>query len=219
MMRTGARWSAAAACMAAVAWASEASAQQERSGLAAYDYENLGLGGLSAEVFVVYPNDTESAVGFGGRIDLGYLGPGVRVMIRGAYWSSELKDAEVNEFEERIADLVEEQDGTRPTLDLGVIDRSAVIAGLDFHWMFAPTARVRPYLGLGGELYVLSGSGAAIDGTFVDDSLDLLTVGASAAGGLEVLIVNGVAAFGEVRGSLAADIRSIGFGGGLTINW
>lgn len=193
--------------------------QQEREGLAAYDYANLGFNGLAAEVFVVYPTETNSAVGYGGRIDLGYLGPKLRVQLRGGYWSSELKESEVVLFEERIADLVEEQNGTRPTIDLGVIERSAVVAGGDFHWVFVPTAQVRPYIGIGAELYVLSGSGAAIDETFVDDSLDLLTIGASAIAGLDVGIGSVFNVFGEVRGSLAADIRSIGIAGGIAIRW
>ena len=190
-----------------------------QEGLAAYDYENLGFRGIIGEAFVVYPNGIKSTVGFGGRVDLGYLGPNVRTQLRGGYWSSELKTAEVEEFATRIADLVEEQNGVRPTLDLGTIERSSVIAGVDFHWVFAPEAMLRPYLGIGAELYVLNGSGMAIDGTFVEDSLDLLTLGGSAIGGLDFALGSVVSLFGEVRGSLAADIRSVGLHAGLAIRW
>ena len=191
----------------------------EREGLAAYDYANLGFRGIVAEAFVVYPNGTESTVGFGGRVDLGYLGPNVRVQFRGGYWSSQLKESEVVEFETRIADLVEDQNGFRPTIDLGVIKRKAAIVGGDFHWVFAPTAVLRPYMGIGAELYVLSGSGASIDDTFVDDSLDLLTVGASAVAGLEASLGSTFSVFGEGRGSLAAAMRSFSIAGGIAIHW
>jgi hypothetical protein len=193
--------------------------EAELEGLAAYDYSNLRFRGIVAEAFMVYPNGTESTVGFGGRLDFGYLGPNVRVQFRGGYWSSQLKESEVIEFETRIADLVEEQNGFRPTIDLGVIKQSAAIAGGDFHWVFAPTSVVRPYLGIGAELYVLSGSGPAIDDTFVDDSLDLLTVGASAVAGLEAGIGSVFNVFGEGRGSLAAALRSFSIAGGIAIHW
>jgi len=192
---------------------------QEAQGLAAYDYAYLGFHGLSAEVFSIYPNDTKNTAAYGGRVDLGYLGPNVRVQVRGSYWSSEMKDAKVEEFAIRIADLVEEQNGARPTIDLGVIKRTAVVAGTDFHWVFAPTSTIRPYLGVGGELMILSGSGPAIDDTFVDDSLDLLTFGVSGLGGIEFRIGSKVSLFGEARGSLAAGIRSLSWGGGVGIHW
>ncbi|MDH3735070.1 MAG: hypothetical protein OEU54_16190 [Gemmatimonadota bacterium] len=193
---------------------------QEGEGLAAYDYENLGVRGIAGEVFVVYPNDIESAVGFGGRLDLGFLGNSLRTQLRGGYWSSRLKQAEVDKFADRIADLVEDQNGPpRPTIDLGVIERSAAIAGLDFQWLFNVTSPLRPYAGLGAELYVLSGSGDAIDGTFVESSLDLLTVGASAIGGLEYGLGSVLVLFAEGRASLAADIRSVSLSGGLAIQW
>jgi len=191
----------------------EAAAQ----GLASYDYANLGLRGAAGEIFFIDPNDVDATVGFGGRLDLGFLGPNIRTQVRFAYWNSNLSQSEVTRFENRIADLVEAQSGERPIIDLGVIDRDALIFGADFDWMPAPDARLRPYLGLGTELYILSGSGAAIDGTFVDDSLDLLTAGISALGGLEYDLGGIFTAFGEVRGSLAADIRSVSIAGGIAL--
>jgi opacity protein-like surface antigen len=196
-----------------------AGAARAQQGLAAYDYTNLGFRGIAAEVFAIYPNDTNNTVAYGGRVNLGYLGPNVRVQLRGGYWSSEMKTAVVEEFATRIADLVEDQNGARPSIDLGVIERSAVIAGTDFHWVFLPTSMFTPYLGVGGELMILSGSGDAIDGTFVEDSLDLLTFGVSGIGGLEVAIGSNVSVFGEFRGSLASGIRSIAWGGGIGFHW
>lgn len=207
------------ALLLALVGMSAGQAVSAQEGLAAYDYANLGFRGVVGEMFVVYPSGINSTVGFGGRFDLGYLGPKVRTQIRGGYWSSELKSAEVEKFATRIADLVEEQNGARPTLDLGQIKRSAVIAGLDFHWVFAPDAMLRPYLGIGADLYVLNGSGMAVDGTFVEESLDLITVGGSAIGGLEFALGSVVSLFGEVRGTLAADIRSVGLHAGLAIRW
>ncbi len=181
-----------------------------------YDYENLRLRGGGAELFVVYPNNVKSTIGVGGRIDLGFLGPKVRTMIRGAYWSSELKESETARFEGRLEELVEEQNpGSSVSIDLGKIDRSALIFGLDLQWMPLPAERVRPYIGIGAEVYFLNGSGAAIDGTFVEEALDLLTAGVSGVGGLEVEIGGGFAVYGDVRGALAADVRSLALTAGL----
>lgn len=216
-MRKGTGWSRAGAlailALAMRVGGGDAAAQ----GLASYDYANLGLRGVSGEIFFIDPNNVDATVGFGGRLDLGFLGPNVRTQVRFAYWDSNLSQSEVTKFENRIADLVESQSGQRPVIDLGVIDRDAFIFGADLDWMPAPNARIRPYLGIGTELYILSGSGAAIDGTFVDDSLDLLTAGVSALGGLEYDLGGIFTLFGEVRGSLAADIRSVSVSGGISL--
>lgn len=216
-MRKRIGWSGASA-MAVVALAvgvdtGDAVAQ----GLADYDYANLGLRGVAGEIFFVDPSDVEATVGFGGRLDMGFLGPHVRTQLRIAFWDSELAQSEITRFETRIADLVESQNGVRPTIDLGVIDRDAVIIGGDFHWMPTPENRIRPYLGFGTELYILSGSGEAIDDTFVDDALDLLTAGISAVGGLEFDLGSIFTVYGEARGSLAADIRSVSITGGIAL--
>lgn len=217
MQRIGGMWRAwlVGATVGAVGAAS-LSAQQ---GIAAYDYENLGLRGFGAEISAVFPTDVKSTFGLGARLDFGYLGPHVRTLFRAAWWSSDLEESEVSRLETKIADLVEEQNGTRPEIDLGKIERQAVSLGLDFDWMPLTESLVRPYLGVGLELYVLSGKGDAIDHTFVDESLDLLTGGVSGIGGLEFDAGRYVTVFGEVRGTLTANLRSVGLVAGAMLSW
>lgn len=185
--------------------------------LAEYDYTNLRLRGVGAEIFYVSPHGLDETLGFGARIDLGYLGPKVRVVPRFAFWGSEVTGGELETLATRLEDLVVEQNPgqPRPDIDLGTVERDALIFGTDLHWL--PTAEddVRPYLGLGAEVYVLDGSGAAIEGTFIEDGLDLLTAGASAVAGLEFDLQRGFTVFGELRGTLVADVRNVALTAGV----
>ncbi len=181
-----------------------------------YDYANLWLRGASGEIFIVFPHNVEETIGFGARVDFGFLGPHVRLQARAAYWDSQLKTAEVRSFEDRVEEVVLEQGGEIPEggLDLGEIDRNALLFGADLHWMPNVRGLVRPYLGIGTELYILSGSGDAINNTFVEDGLDLLTAGVSGVAGIEFAL-NALTLYGDVRGALVADVRNVALTIGL----
>ena len=182
-----------------------------------YDYENLRLRGVGGEIFLVAPNDLEAAIGFGGRIDLGFLGPNVRVMPRVAYWSSDLTEEELSRLSTRIESLVEEQNPGVGDVEvsLGDVDRSAFIAGSDLHWLPLITEPVRPYVGFGAELYILNGSGEDIEDTFVEDALDLITAGVSGVAGVEVDVGSGLTVYGDLRGTLVADVGGVAVTAGV----
>lgn len=185
-------------------------------GLEQYDYDNLGPRGATGEIFIVFPSGVKETIGFGAKVDLGFLGPHVRVQGRGAYWTSELKTSEVLDFNQKLEDLVEEQNpGSEVSIDLGVIDRSALLFGGDLHWLPRVTGLVRPYLGVGVELYFLNGSGDAIEGTFVEEGLDLFTAGVSGVAGLEFGLDNDLVFYVDARGSLVSDVRSLAFAVGF----
>lgn len=186
-------------------------------GLADYDYDNLRLRGVGAEAFYVSANGVDETIGFGARIDLGFLGPRIRLVPRFAFWDSELEQVELDSLATRLEDLVAEQNPgqPRPVIDLGAVDRDALIFGTDLHWLPVVDEPLRPYLGVGAEVYVLSGSGDAIDGTFVDDGLDLVTAGGSGVAGLEYGFRGGLTLYGELRGSLVADVRSVALTAGV----
>lgn len=206
--RLGAALAAALVGLTLTATAAEAQPRLED-----YDYENLRLRGAGVEVFVIAPNDLDATIGIGGRIDLGFLGPNVRLMPRFAYWSSELTDTEIQLLEERIRTLVETQnpDAAPLALELGSVDRSALIFGGDVHWLPLVEETVRPYLGLGAEMYILNGSGDDIADTFIEDALDQITAGGSAVFGVEVDVGTNLTAYGDLRGTLVADVGGIAF--------
>lgn len=206
--RLGARIAALAAA-GVVAAAGTGRAQ----GLASYDYENLGFRGVGAEVGWVDAKSMDHAALFGLRFDLGYLGPQVRVMPRFAFWGSDLQAQEVQRLEARIEELVGLATGS---VQIGAVERDVLIFGADLQW--APGLRVlSPYLGVGGEVYILNGSGTAIDETFVEEALDLVTAGISAVGGLELPLGPSLRAYAELRGTLVTDVRNVALSGGLML--
>lgn len=212
--RAGTRWTVAAVGGAALLLVGS---RAEGQRLEEYDYENLRLRGVGVELFYVSPNDVDATLGVGARLDLGFLGPKIRVAPRFAFWDSEVEEAELDSLATRLADLVQRQnpDQPRPEIDLGRVDRDAIIFGTDLHWLPLVDDPVRPYLGVGGEIYILDGSGEAIEGTFVEDALDLLTAGVSGVVGLEIDLERGFTLYGELRGSLVADVRNVALTAGI----
>ena len=55
--------------------------------LADYDYENLSFRGISFDVGYLYADKVEDTRTLGVRFDLGFLGPGFRLMPGVTYWS------------------------------------------------------------------------------------------------------------------------------------
>jgi len=160
-----------------------------------YDYDNLGLRAIGVEVLWVDASQTDGAVGFGARADLGYLGPQVRIVPRGAYWSADVNGAEVRKLEDQLQETCFEPCEIR----LGSLERSAFLLGLDAQW--TPLASsLRPYFGAGLDIYFLNDSGDAIRGTFLDDTV--ITAGVSGVLGLELDFLQRWRAFGEFRGTL-----------------
>lgn len=207
-LRRRPRWGAIVpAVLVLLAWPSGAPAQ----GLADYDYMNLGFRGIGGDVSFVDAKSMDETAAVGLRLDLGFLGPQVRVMPRFAFWGADVQDEEVEELAARIQELVELPDSA---LDLGEIERDVFIFGADVQW--APALPVlSPYFGLGADVYILNGSGATIDDTFVEDALDLVTAGVSAVGGLELSVGRGVRVYAEIRGTLVTDVRNVMLTGGL----
>ena len=67
-----------------------------------YDYENLSFRGVGLDVGYIWPTKVAATPSYGIRVDLGYLGPGLRVVPSLTYWSSELKRAELDRLAEQL---------------------------------------------------------------------------------------------------------------------
>ena len=104
-----------------------------------FDYENLSFRGVAFDLGYLYADNVEDTRTLGVRFDLGFLGPGFRLMPGVAYWSSEMAGSEVARFETRLGALTADQGGTVPLggFDLGVISRSDIILSLDGHYIWA----------------------------------------------------------------------------------
>ncbi|MDQ3556677.1 MAG: porin family protein [Gemmatimonadota bacterium] len=160
-----------------------------------YDYENLAFRGIGFEVGQVWPRRSERALTYGLRADLGYLGPNVRIVPGLVFWSSTLRQSDL------------------PAL--GDIEVSDLALNVDGHYVWDLSGGFTPYAGAGLGIHLFNGEGEAIDGTFVEELLDVITPGLNVVGGAELRVAGPFRLFAEARGVLASPIRSLGlsFGG------
>lgn len=195
----------AAALLAVLAGPARAAAQD----MADYDYENLVLSGVGVHVAEIFPSRSEPTLGLNVRVDLGLLGPNVRITPGLTFWSTRLRDSEVNRMEERIEAACDRGGVPCPGIDLGEVKISDMSLDVDAHYLWATDYRVEPYAGLGVSLHLLNGRGDFIEDTFVEELLDAIAPGLNVVGGLEVPVAENLRVLGEARGVLTGNIRYI----------
>jgi hypothetical protein len=181
-----------------------------QTSLADYDYENLSFRGFSLETGYIWPTRAEPTYTIGTRVDLGYLGPGLRLIPGVAFWSSTMKDREVRKLERNVDDLVGDQfdpDADYTGIDLGTIDWSDFILSMDGHLVWSVPLDLLTFAGGGVSLHIMDGDGMAIRGTFVEDLLDSVKPGFNLHGGLEYPLADGFRLYGEARYELMEDLR------------
>src|SRR5690606_32850733 len=144
-----------------------------------YDYENLQFRGVGLEVGYVLPWNIEPTLSFGIRGDMGFVGPHVRIAPAIRYWSSHLKEEEVERLATQFIDICDRRaPGNCPaSLDLGEVRRSDLELSLDAHVIPEIGSALIPYGGGGLSLHLLNGGGESIDDTFVEDLLDTVAPG------------------------------------------
>lgn len=210
-----------AAGVAAVVLVAVAPADVRAQELEDYDYENLSLRGISLEGGYLYADKVENTETLGVRFDLGYLGPGFRLVSGVTYWESTMAAPEVDEFEARLGTLTGMQGGTAPPggFDLDVIDRSDVVVSLDGDYVWAVPLKLFFSTGVGLSAHILNGSGPAIDDTFIEDLLDSVSAGFNLHAGLEYPLANRVRLHGGSRFEVLGDLNYFEVRGGLTFLW
>lgn len=176
--------------------------------IADIDYENLSFRGFGLEVGYMWPDRVEDTPSYGVRFDLGYAGPGLRILPSVTYWSSDLEAAEVTEFEARIADLVVEQTGgPRPDLDLGSINYTDIALGLDAQIVWEVPLDLLTYGGMGVAAHFIDGDGNAINGTFVENLIDSVEPGFNLHVGAEYPVTDAMRLYTVGRYEVMPDIR------------
>ena len=215
-MRTATMWKSALA--AVVILAPTGTRGQE---LADYDYANLSFRGVLFEGGYIFADNVENTEIFALRFDLGFLGPGFRLVPGVARWTSSMAQDEVEDFEARLGALSLAQGGTLPPggFDLGVISRDDVIFTLDGHYMWSVPLDLFLWTGVGMSAHFLHGSGPAVDGTFVEDLLDSVSAGFNVHGGLEYPFTSRVRAYGGGKLELLGDLRYVELRFGLSYIW
>ncbi len=176
--------------------------------LADFDYENLSLRGIGFEIGYLFPDRVDRTASYGVRFDLGYLGPSVRLVPTLSYWSSPFSVEEVTALEERVASLVSRETGAPPpVVNLGTLEWTDYTLGIDTHVVWAMPANLLSFAGLGLAVHILDGSGAAIEGTFIEDLLDTATAGINLHLGLEYPLTNRFRLQGQGRYELLEDLQ------------
>lgn len=183
--------------------------------IADYDYENLVFSGVGAHLMGVFPARTDPALGLNLRADLGLLGPNVRISPGITYWSSQLREGEVQRIESRIEDACDRGGVPCPGIELGEVEVSDFSLQVDAHYLWTTDYFVEPYAGVGVSVHLLNGSGEFVNGTFVEELLDGIAPGLDLVGGLEFPIAGNLRVLGEARAVLTGNTRylSVGLGG------
>ena len=151
--------------------------------IADYDYENLRLAGLGVDFGGLTPTLVEPTLTLAVRADLGFLGPGVRIMPSLRFWSSELRE--------------EGFDDARV---------SALALDVDGHYVWSDYLG-DPYAGAGVGLHFLNGGGSSISGTFAEDLLDTVLPGINVMAGIGLPLGSQLRIFTEARGVLATEVQ------------
>jgi hypothetical protein len=183
-----------------------------------FSYDNLGPTALQADLGSLAASRLRGAVTGGVRLDYGLIAPRVRVLLGLSYYRAQFSSQEIARFESRLRDLVQDPEGNA-TVDVGTIDWGDVTGDLDLQYVFPQSRAVTAYLGLGLGVHLRNGSGAVIDGTFVEDALDDVAAGLNGTLGAEFVIGPVWRLTVEARGVLLSDHRTASLRGGVMYRW
>jgi hypothetical protein len=159
---------------AALTWLTVGAAPLAAQGLADYDYDNLSFRGVGLDWGYISPTKVDDTSLWGLRIDLGYLGPAIRVVPSLTFWSSTMRASELNRLATALENLPPlSSRGIDITADdLGIVEWSDLALNLDLHAVWTAPFDVFAYIGAGLGIHALNGRGDAIDDTFIEDLLD-----------------------------------------------
>src|SRR2546426_11913267 len=149
-----------------------------------FSYDNLRFSGIQLDVGPLGASDLVGATVAGLRVDYGRIAPKVRLLLGLSYFHSRFDQQAINRFERRLDSIV--NPSTPDSINLGRISLSDIIGDIDFQFVFPQGHGVTAYLGTGISIHARNGSGAAINGTFMEDALDVITAGVDGTMGFGV---------------------------------
>ena len=178
-----------------------------------FSYDNLRLSGIQLDVGLIGASDLTGTTVGGLRIDYGRIAPKVRLLLGLSYFHSRFDQQAINRFERRLDSIV--NPGTPDSVNLGRISLSDLIGDIDFQLVFPQGHGVTAYLGTGVSIHVRNGSGAAINGTFVEDALDVITAGLNGTMGFEFNLAPAWRFTVDGRGMLSSGLRTVSLRTGI----
>lgn len=179
-----------------------------------FSYENLRLSGIQLDAGLLGASDLRGSTAGGLRVDYGRIAPKVRLVLGLSYFQSEFDQQARNRFQQRLQSIV--IDPTHDdTIKVGRISLSDVVGDVDFQYVFPQGHGVTAYLGTGFSVHVRHGSGAAINGTFVQDALDVITAGLNGTMAFEFNLSHAWRFTVDGRGVLSSGLRTVSLRTGI----
>ena len=178
-----------------------------------FSYDNLRLSGIQLDAGLLGASDLTGATVGGLRIDYGRIAPKVRLLLGLSYFHSRFDQQAINRFERRLDSIV--NPSTPDSINLGRISLSDIIGDIDFQFVFPQGHGVTAYLGTGISIHARNGSGAAINGTFMEDALDVITAGLNGTMGFEFNLSHAWRFTVDGRGMLSSGLRSVSLRTGI----
>jgi len=178
-----------------------------------FSYDNLRLSGIQLDAGLLGASDlTGSTVG-GLRVDFGRIAPKVRLLLGVSYFHSQFDQRAIDRFERRLDSIV--NPSTPDSIDLGRISLSDIVGDIDFQLVFPQGHGITAYLGTGISVHARNGNGAAINGTFMEDALDVITAGLNGTMGFEFNLSRAWRFTVDGRGVLSSGLRSVSLRTGI----
>jgi hypothetical protein len=171
-----------------------------------FSYDNLRVSGIQLDAGLLGASDLTGATVGGLRVDYGRIAPKVRLLLGLSYFHSRFDQQAINRFERRLDSIV--NPSTHDSINLGRISLSDLIGDVDFQFVFPQSHGITAYLGTGVSIHVRNGSGAAINGTFVEDALDVITAGLNGTMGFEFNLSPAWRFTVDGRGVLSSGLRT-----------
>jgi hypothetical protein len=179
-----------------------------------FSYEGLRLSGIGIEFGVIGSNRLTNELTGAVRVDYGFIAPNIRLLIGASYFKGDFSDDDIAEFESSLRGVVSDPTGDF-SVDVGTITWADLEGTIDLQYVFPYTNRIVPYLGLGLGVHYRNASGAAIDGTFVEDALDTVAAAANFSAGTHIALVHPVYFTADFRAGLSTELRTLAGRAGL----
>jgi hypothetical protein len=178
-----------------------------------FSYENLRLSGIQLDAGLLGASDLIGTTVGGLRVDYGRIAPKVRLLLGVSYFHSRFDQQALQRFERRLDSIV--NPGTPDNINLGRISLGDVVGDIDFQFVFPQGHGITAYLGTGVSIHVRNGSGPAINGTFMEDALDVITAGLNGTMGFEFNLSKTWRFTVDGRGVLSSGLRSVSLRTGI----
>jgi hypothetical protein len=176
-----------------------------QSMLERFTYDSLRLSGVQIDAGALWSDRLEPAFVTGLRIDWGFFAPRIRLLTGVSYTQSDVKGSEIATFEDRIRQFVIDPSGD-DTVRVGTVQLSSVVFDLDLQYLLLakPQSPVFIYAGAGLSVQFQNGKGPFVNGTFVEDALDVVVAGLNGTLAAEIPIARRFHLTLEGRGVLTS---------------